>query len=308
MKSLMFELKAWIGNKLTESFYAKMGKRLNVSLNRYQGSVDIEWAYIGNHTRQTVLYLHGFSDRKENFYFASKRLSKQYDIIIPDLPGFGRSTIDENLVYSQDNYVKWMGEFIEKNDFQNFHIAGCSLGGLICARLASKYPDRIKSLSLVDPAGFYIPGEKSIYDEILQGINLFHIETPEEFDLFQKRIFYKVPHLPGFVREYMIQKAIRNQKWYGKIFHEIVNLDYVLKQNRTLEEMSLNSICREIKSPTKIFWGKHDSLFPSKTADYLHREIKGSEICVFENLGHCPCIENPNRFSGELLRFLDGLK
>jgi pimeloyl-ACP methyl ester carboxylesterase len=304
MNSILFKFKALIGKNLTESFYKKMSRRLNITVNKHKGSIDIEWSYIGSGKKPKVLFLHGFSDRKENFYFAAKSLCKHYDIIIPDMPGFGNSASEDNLIYDLNNYENWLSEFIEKNSFTNFHLVGNSLGGAVSATLAVKYPDRIKSLSLVDPAGFYIPEAQSIYNEALAGVNLFQIKTPEEYDDFRGRIFHNKQKLPNFVKEFMIDSATKKQEWYGKIFNELANLSPVKEGIKTIEELSLNSICKKIKMPTNILWGKHDTLFPYKTAEFLSNEIHGSQFYIFENVGHCPHLEKPREFSEKLDEFI----
>ncbi len=282
-----------------------MGKRLSATIYKHHGSIKIEWVQIGNRSKPLILFLHGFSDRKENFYFAAKTLSKEFDIIIPDMPGFGNNTPDNDLVYSLENYEKWLGEFIDANHINDFHLVGNSLGGAVCTKLADRYSQRIKSLSLIDPAGFYIPEMESIYDEALNGVNLFQVRSPDEYETFRSRIFHKKPTLPNFVKEYMINSAVKNQKWYGKIFNELANINQVKDKVKTIEEISLNSNCEKIKVPTKIFWGKHDTLFPYQTADFLKKKIKGSETCIFENIGHCPHLENPKQFSHELNIFIN---
>lgn len=304
MSSSISLIKALIGKYLTQSFYRKLGKKLNVSIHNHNDSINMEWAMIGNGRKPQVLFLHGFSDRKENFYFAAKSLAVNYDILIPDMPGFGNSCADTDLIYNLDNYVKWLGEFIEKRNPAGFHLVGSSLGGAVAAKLAVKYPDTIKSLSLVSPAGFYIPEKQSVYDDALNGVNLFQVRTPEEYDDFRGRIFYNNPKLPEFVKEFMIHSAIKNQAWYGKIFDELADLDGVRQGVETIEGKSLNRICNDIKMPTKIFWGKHDTLFPYQTAQFLNENIKDTEICIFENAGHCLHLETPKAFSEKLDEFI----
>ena len=299
-----FGIKARIGRKLTEAFYLKMGKRLEAEIHIYHGNIDIEWAYIGNRKRDTLLFLHGFADRKENFYFASQILSKDYDIIIPDMPGFGQSTIDSRLEYNLENYENWLSEFIEGIKIEKFHLAGNSLGGAVCTKLAAKYPDKIKSLSLINAAGFYITESKSIYDEVLNGLNLFQVGTPEDYEIFRDRVFHKKPDLPAFVREYMIKSAMDNHDWYGKIFDELLDMNLVKNKEKTMEDISLNSICNDIKMPTMIFWGKHDTLFPYKTAEFIKGEIPGSRTHIFKDLGHCPHHEGYRDFANELADFI----
>lgn len=305
MNSILFKIKALIGKKLTESFYKKLGKKLSVLVHKHKGSIDIEWSFIGSGKKPTIIFLHGFSDRKENFYFAAKSLCKNYDIIIPDMPGFGNSTSENTFTYDLDSYVKWLGEFIEKNNFTNFHLIGNSLGGAVSAKLAIKYPNRIKSLSLVDPAGFYIAEKHSVYSEALNGMNLFQIATPKQYDDFRGRIFHNKPKLPIFVKEFMIHSAANKQDWYGKIFNELANLSPVKEGFKTIEELSLNSLCRKIKVPTKIFWGKYDTLFPCETAEFLSSKIENSQFYIFDNVGHCPHLESPREFSKKLGEFIN---
>jgi len=142
------------------------------------------------------------------------------------------------------------------------------LGGAVCARLAVKYPEKIKSLALVNPAGFYISGEHSIYHEIINGNNLFQVSTPEEYEVFRERGFYHKQALPPYVKEYMIRTAIKNCDWYGKIFNELIKISLVKDSIKTIEEISLNSICKDIRMPTRIFWGKHVPCFHFKPQNF----------------------------------------
>lgn len=303
MDSLIFKTKARIGKILTDSFFRKLGKKLAVSIHQFNGSVHVEWARIGSSDKPTLIFLHGFADRKENFYFTARHLLPEFRIIIPDMPGFGNSTIDKNLEYSLDNYEKWLSEFITHSGLSKYHLAGNSLGGAVAAKLAIRHPERTLSLTLADAAGFYIPGVKSVYDEALEGINLFQINSVDEFDRFHSRIFCNPPRLPAFVREYMVHKSITLRDWFGKIFNDLGRFSEVSDMGVSLEDLSLNNICSQIQAPVNIVWGKQDSLFPYQTAGFLCRELMDARMCILDNIGHCPHLEAPELFSKELVRF-----
>jgi len=305
---IIFNLKAKIGNVLVESFYKKMGKKLGAKIHNYNGKTDIEWSSIKTGKSETLLFLHGFSDRKENFYFASKSLKEKFDIIIPDMPAFGKSTVDKKIKYSLENYCEWLADFIENTDIKRFHLVGSSLGGAVAVLLAIKFPDRVKSLSLVGSAGFYMSDKKSIYDEALNGQNLFQIDTPEEYERFRDRIFKNKITLPNFVKEYMVKLAIDNRDWYGKIFNDLGDIERVKKKLKTIDDITLNSLCQEIKMPTMLFWGKHDTLFPCETADFLKGQIPNARAHIFEKLGHVPQSEDPQGFAKELSDFILSLE
>ncbi len=302
--SITFNAKAKVGSILMESFYKKLGKKLGAKNHKYKGKVDIAWASIDTGKKETLILLHGFSDRKENFYFTSKKLKDHFNIIIPDLPGFGKSMADPTLEYRLENYCDWLTDFIENNDIGQFHLAGSSLGGAVAALLAINNPDKVLSLSLVGTAGFYLPGKKSIYDETLNGHNIFQITSIEDYEILRDRVFKKKAVLPGFVKAYMAKDAIDNHDWYGKIFNDLIDINLVKTNERSMEEVSLNASCRDIKMPTLLMWGRHDTLFPFETAEFLKNEIPNAKAIIFDDFGHVPHVEGPESFARELSAFI----
>jgi pimeloyl-ACP methyl ester carboxylesterase len=49
----------------------------------------------------------------------------------------------------------------------------------------------------------------------------------------------------------------------------------------------------QIKKPTLILWGGRDRLIPPDNGEHLHRDIAGSQLVVFPELGHVPQEEDP---------------
>jgi pimeloyl-ACP methyl ester carboxylesterase len=62
-----------------------------------------------------------------------------------------------------------------------------------------------------------------------------------------------------------------------------------------------------IDVPTLICWGRHDQLLPVSGAPYMREHIRGSRLELFEDSGHCPFLEEADRFNQVLQEFLDGL-
>jgi pimeloyl-ACP methyl ester carboxylesterase len=61
---------------------------------------------------------------------------------------------------------------------------------------------------------------------------------------------------------------------------------------------------RELKLPTLIVWGGRDRLIPPDDAERFHRDIEGSVLAVFDDLGHAPEEEDPVRTVAAVKRFL----
>ena len=60
----------------------------------------------------------------------------------------------------------------------------------------------------------------------------------------------------------------------------------------------------ELKMPTLIMWGGRDRLIPPEIAERFHRDIAGSTLAMFDDLGHAPEEEDPARTVEAVKRFL----
>jgi pimeloyl-ACP methyl ester carboxylesterase len=60
----------------------------------------------------------------------------------------------------------------------------------------------------------------------------------------------------------------------------------------------------EIKQPTLILWGGRDHLIPPAAAARFHRDIEGSRLVIFDDLGHVPHEEDPARTMAAVKDFL----
>jgi len=59
-----------------------------------------------------------------------------------------------------------------------------------------------------------------------------------------------------------------------------------------------------VKAPTLILWGGRDRLIPPENAQRFQRDIAGSQLVTFENLGHVPQEEDPARTVAAVVRYL----
>ena len=57
--------------------------------------------------------------------------------------------------------------------------------------------------------------------------------------------------------------------------------------------------------PALILWGGRDRLIPPDDAKRFHRDIAGSTLVIFDDLGHAPEEEDPVRTVEAVKRFLD---
>ncbi len=299
-----FTMKASVGKLLMDRYLKTVAKTLGIKSKVYKGEVTIAWDEIRQGKKETIVYLHGFCDMKESFYFAAKTLSETYDIIMPELPGFGMSEKYYDRHYGIRDYIRWLEDFLSSLDVEKAHLAGNSMGGAISAHLAVRYPEKVKSLTLIDSAGFVLANYNSSYEEIFEERSPFLIQSEHEYEMFRERIFFNQIKLPVFVKEYLIKEMIDNHDWYRKILYDIVDEKSLNESIANNNSIILNNLFIGTTIPVNIIWGKEDTIFPYQMAEYAHKTINGSRLRMLEDIGHCPQLENPNLFSKTLKELL----
>jgi pimeloyl-ACP methyl ester carboxylesterase len=98
-----------------------------------------------------VLFLHGITESRRYFARAIAPLALRFDLVIPDLPGFGLSPKPATR-YSMDLFRDSVRAFLEQHGLheQPLHLVGHSLGSLIALEYSAAYPEHIERLALLN--------------------------------------------------------------------------------------------------------------------------------------------------------------
>jgi N-formylmaleamate deformylase len=95
--------------------------------------------------------LHGLTDNGACWTRLANELSADYDCIMPDARGHGRSSTPAD-GYSFENQADDVIAFIQALELDRPALIGHSLGGAVSALVAAKAPDLIRAAILEDPA------------------------------------------------------------------------------------------------------------------------------------------------------------
>ena len=250
-----------------------------------------------------VVLLHGTSASLHTWQGWAGALQGQRRVIRFDMPGFGLTGPHPQDDYSMAAYVRVVAGVLDQLGVQRFVLAGNSLGGQVAWEFAHAHPQRVSKLVLVDAAG-YAMAPKAV---------------PLGFRVA------RIPLLRPLVRNTLprglVQQSVHSV--YGdpsRVTPDLVDLYYDMTQragNRRALGFSIDQIMDEqaqadsaaariasLKVPTLILWGGRDALIPPDSAQRFARDIAGSKLVMFDDLGHVPHEEAPARTVAPVVDFL----
>ena len=239
------------------------------------------YAENANLTGEPLLLIHGFGGNKDNFTRIADEL-EDYHLIIPDLLGFGESSKPMSADYRSQAQATRLHELLQaKGLASNIHIGGNSMGGAISVAYAAQYPKDVKSLWLVDSAGFWSAGvPKSLEGATLEN-NPLLINSKEDFYKMYDFVMYKPPYLPKSVKAVFAQERINNKELDAKILEQIVT--------DSVEERA--QIIANYNIPTLVAWGDKDQVIKPETVNVIKDIIPQAQVIMMEDIGHVPMIE-----------------
>ena len=236
-----------------------------------------------------VLLLHGFDSCFLEYRRLSPFLKKNYNLIIPDLYGFGFCPRSINNKYGFKYLMKHLNSVLNYlSENQPIGVIGASMGGALALELARQNPTKINKLLLLSPAG-------------LAGKNP---KIPWPFNYFGA-FFLSQP----FVRKGLCRQAFSDPtKSVGPAEEQIASIHLkVPGWQSSLAEFAAEggvSDCGLPKptQPLKIILGKNDKIIPENEKKVINK-IYNSNIQIATNSGHLPHLEEPKLVAEEWENF-----
>ena len=238
-------------------------------------NVNINYINYGSKVGKDIVFLHGWGQNIQMMKMLADPLSKENNIVIVDLPGFGEST-EPTYDWMVDDYVEAIKSLLESLKIKKPILVGHSFGGKISLLYSSKY--EVEKLVVLGS-----PYKKEI----------------EKLSLKTKMLkaAKKVPvlnKLEGFAKKHIGSTDYRNaSEIMRKILVNTVNYD-------------ISSNLSKIKCPTLIIWGTNDEAVPIEDAYELEKITKDAAVIEYEGCSHYAYLERLNQTVNVLRSFIGG--
>lgn len=127
----------------------------------------------------SILLIHGSNiENPENLWLRQRELASRYQLIIPDRRGYGQSPHRQNYNGYEDtirDIAALLGD--------GAHLVGHSYGGLLTMVVATRYPQLVKSLTVIEPPAFSLSIDQPEVAQVVASLKAIYrtATTPEAF-------------------------------------------------------------------------------------------------------------------------------
>lgn len=251
-----------------------------------------------------VLLLHGGgpgASGLSNYAQNIANLAKNFRVLVPDLPGYGRSSKGLDKTDPFGDLAKNILGLMDALDIEQSHVVGNSLGGACAIRMALDSPDRVGRLVLMGPGG--IDTTRSLPTAGLKKLlDYYSGDGPTR------------EKLADFLRNYLVfdsttvSDAMVDERFQASIDPEVIAAP-PLTRPKGLPVFRNIDFTRDprlaaMQHPTLVLWGGEDKVNRPSGGKSLQKILPNCDLYLFANTGHWVQSERAHDFNAVTMAFL----
>jgi pyruvate dehydrogenase E2 component (dihydrolipoamide acetyltransferase) len=227
---------------------------------------------------EAIILVHGYGGDKYAWQFVQEPIARGATVYAIDLPGHGTSDKDVG-----DASIEFLARtvlgFLDQIEVTRAHLVGHSLGGAVVVAAAALAPERVRSLTLVAPAGFASPPDT----EYLRGFS----RAVSRRDL--KPLLGHLFADDKYVTRQLVDDVVRYKRIDGVGAALEALLATLLDGDR--QAIDAATLLESLDVPTVIVWGEMDRIMPMAAGGKI---VQRAKLRVVPGAGHMVHIEQPD--------------
>jgi pimeloyl-ACP methyl ester carboxylesterase len=221
--------------------------------------------------------LHGSGADGIVWSYQLSRLSSQYRVIAPDLPGHGRS--EGQPLDSAHAYAAWIEDFCLALNLSAFFLMGHSFGGAIAQEYARCHSHKIRGMVLVGTGIRFVLSRA--YRELCE-----RVASPTADDT---TVSAMLPE--SFKKSYALLLGQSSAALHADLF--------------AAARFDSSTWVESLRVPALIIWGSRDEITPRELPEELARKLPVARFHIIQGAGHVVMVDARNEFNKAVADFID---
>lgn len=223
----------------------------------------------GDPSKPPMVCLHAMLTSSAHLLSELSLLARDYYLLAPDIPGQSVKGIPTRLSYTDDSHARWLREVVDGLKLSSFDLLGVSLGGFVSRQFATEYPERVKSLTLIVPAGIVQGSLVSGFSKMAWPMMKFRMNQSEK-------------NLRGLL-EHLVTT------WDDDWSHYIGDSFLDFNPNMKIPPLATDVELSKLTMPVLVVATEHDISFPGEAViDRLQGKIPNLQTELLKGAKHSP--------------------
>jgi non-heme chloroperoxidase len=246
-----------------------------------------------------LFLIHGWTMNQEFFRHNVPRLSRTHRVVTMDIRGHGCSGKQESN-WTLAQAARDARRVMDHLDLNDATLVGWSMGTTLIFNYLDLFgAERLKGLVFVDMTPYLV--NEGGWEHGVFGTLDLKAAYDLERDIFADRLAVQQGFVPAcfkggeapdertvewWVRQGMITPTpVMAAFWVSMVAHD------------------WRDLLPRTPVPVLLCYGADSAIYPTKVRDYMREQVPNAELVEFENSGHSPFWEEPERFNEEVARF-----
>lgn len=238
-----------------------------------------------------VILLHGWLGSWALWRDTIEILGKEFRTYALDFFGFGDS-FDRSTDFSVDTYVNLVEQFMERLGIVKAPLVGHSMGGTVSLGVAARYPDKVVKVVIIGSP--------------IQGASLNFFLKLSGYKQIASLLFTMPFILRTFIYGLTHMAANDGRALYTMVSEDAskVTADSFFQSIGTLHKTDMTTVLSGMEMPLLGIYGRKDIIVNPRQSRQLLQVAPAAREAWFENSGHFPMMDEPERFHKTVLDFL----
>ena len=242
----------------------------------------IRLAYERHGTGAPLVLLHGFPLDHHLWDNMVPLLSDTFELIIPDLRGFGKSSTVDSF-FTMEDFASDIAALLDQLEIQKAAIVGHSMGGYVALAFARLYPERITGLGLVS---------SQVLADAADRKEGRYKSAAEVADKGTGSVVAAMA--PKFTSDARLQELARES------MEQQQPAAYIGALKAMAERVDSTPLLASPKFPLVVVHGDTDQLIPIERAREVKSAVPHSHLVEISGAGHVPMMESPQQTADAL--------
>jgi pimeloyl-ACP methyl ester carboxylesterase len=236
-----------------------------------------------------VVLLHGFCESNQIWGVFANLLSQRCHLLIPDLPGFGKSALPPT-PFSIDNIAELIWQWLDEINIKNPVIVGHSLGGYVTLAMTHQRSDEVAGFSLFHSTAKPDTEEKKLNrDKVIAFVNKNGV----------------APYIETYVPGLFYQKGSHSIKDVYQIAYTTPAETLVSYASAMRDRPNRRQVLDDFDKPVLMIAGEKDDIIPLDTLMDQAIQLRKGRLSILSDTGHMGMLESTTRSVEIVAQFID---